>query len=134
VLRNPPLIPTDLTPQEIIGSGNLASFTEHCKLFWQRASDGKVIHENAQMGAILNNLIKHGYRVAGLDAYGNLAFSVVTMSRVQQKFIGPEFDKINRLSQKEQRDQARKGYSSIADNEAWRTVTPQQIADERYTF
>jgi hypothetical protein len=135
MLKQPPLIPTEFSPTELIGRGNIAEFTEHCKNFWKRVSEGKTVKENTQMGGIMTRLLGNGYHVTGLNGKGELVFAVVTKSQVFQKFDNHEYKEILKMTESQQREKARSGFVRIAKKESdWRQVDQREIDYEEFRF
>lgn len=82
----PPLIPTTLHPDDIIGQEMSSAFRDHyikthkCQSAEDFQKSIRNIPENVRLviGRIYDELIAHGYRPVGVDASGKIIWSVVT--------------------------------------------------------
>lgn len=111
MLTEQPSIKTELTPRDIIGI-NISAFTAHCRTWGKK--DNHRGEGNVMAAKTIDRLKENGYIVSGEDSYGNLTFSVITKSKIQQLFEGPEFDEIKRMSFAQMQAKARGGFVKIA--------------------
>jgi hypothetical protein len=130
---DPPLIPTRLRPRDIIGD-NMEEFTAHCRKWWGKNEHNHKV--SAMAARIISDLAKQGYSVTGLDAYGNLTFSVTLKLKVDQLFDSG-MKELAGLSMEELRGRARGGYrkiaTSISDGD-WQNPGKIDMERERYAF
>jgi len=110
--NHPPMIATDFTPEQIIGSHNMAALAGHIKHF-EANGDKPSRKVNKEMGEIITRLIEHGYRINGLDKRGNIEFLTVLKSEVQREFEGPGMERLNNFTEPELQRMARNGWRRI---------------------
>lgn len=135
MLTNPPMIPTNLLPEDIIGSRNMDIFKNHCSEYKRLVGEGKSPKENPQMAATLKHLRDNGYMVGDNDRHGNITFRVIVKSKIQQLFEGPELEELKKMSEEEVRAKARNGYHNIApDDKQWQRITKADIQEANRFF
>jgi len=134
MLADPPLIPTDLTPEDIVGFNNMEIFANHCKEYRRLTGEGKQPKENSLMAEILRRLREHGYMPGAVDSRGGMKFLTVLKSKVQQKFEGPEFEAIKKMTIAQMQRQARGNFSHIAADRHWTEVDKKDIERETNFF
>ena len=113
--NHPPMIATSLTPEQIVGSHNMAALAGHIRHF-EANGDKPSRKVNSQMGEIITRLIEHGYRINGIDHNGNIRFMTVLKSEVQKKFEGPGMERLMNFTEPELQRMARNGWKRIMNN------------------
>jgi hypothetical protein len=130
MLANPPLSPTDLTPEDIIGFNNMETFASHCKEYRRLTGEGKQPKENSQMAEILRRLREHGYMPGAVDSRGGMKFVTILKSKVQQLFEGPELDEIKKMTFSQMQEKARGNFVNIAADRHWTEVDEDDVERE----
>jgi hypothetical protein len=127
MLRHPPLIETVLTPEEIIGFGNMSDFTAYVRGY---RPENK---HNHQMGEILRRLRDNGFYPNGFTSDGKVFFATVLKSQLQQIFEGPELESLKKLPISKMMEMARAGYRKIMKKmDDPFAVEPWQVQAEDY--
>jgi len=129
MLTNPPMIPTDLTPEDIIGRNNMQIFADHCREYRRLTGEGKQPKENSQMAEILRRLREHGYIPGAVDSRGSMKFVTILKSKVQQIFEGPDFEAIKKMSFPQMQAKARGGFVNVAKDASWKNVELYEVRE-----
>ena len=88
VYNRPPLFPTPLTPEEIVGLALMPLFTSHYKACMNCNPDDfdkatkkfdQVVRDD--IGAAYTRLVKYGFHPVGIDPHGNIRWAMVADSR-----------------------------------------------------
>jgi len=113
--NHPPMIPTDLTPEQIVGTHNMQSLYGHMKHF-DANGDKPNRKANKEMGEIITRLMEHGYRINGFDKHNNIEFLTVLKSQVQREFEGPGMERLRNFKEHELQRMARNGWRQIMNS------------------
>lgn len=123
--EHPPMIPADISPDEIIGFGNVKAFTDFVKNY---KPGGKTREDMAE---IIDRLHSQGYYPLGIDDQRRVKYGVLLKSKVQQIFEGLELEKLKMLSTEELQDIGRNTSKWWRVDENPMEVEPWQIEEEK---
>ena len=112
ILEHPPMIPTNQTPEDIVGPHNMAALAQHIRQYEANSQrPGRKV--DMTMGEMIDRLQAHGYYIDGFKANGSICFRVALKSQLQRAFEGPELERIKAMSISEMQTLARGGYRGM---------------------
>ena len=123
MLKSKPMFPTSLTPNEIIGQGNINLLKSHLQISLNHNGElsgvaiaREIGQENRpHIAKALNDLKENGYYPIGVSDSG-IIWGVVTKSDLQIKFeeiMEKEGANIDMMTTKELKERARAGYVKL---------------------
>lgn len=125
LFNKPPMIFTELTPNEIVGYDNMQILVAHLQICFSATNSGEFPHGrlNKEIGAgnremltkVLNELRENGYHPMSVDENGKIRWGVVLKSDSQVEFE-KGLPALERMSEKELQDMGRGGYREIIKN------------------
>jgi len=112
MLEYPPMIPTNQTPEDIVGPHNMAALAQHIRQY-EANSQRPNRNVDKTMGEMIARLQAHGYYIDGFKATGRSVSGVALKSQLQRAFEGPELERIKAMSISEMQTLARGGYRGM---------------------
>ena len=125
MLKSPPMFPTDLIPNEIVGYENMAIFVTHLRICYSSTNSGEFPSGrlNKEVGAAnreriaktLQDLRDNGYVPLSVDERGKVRWGVIVKSPCQIEFE-KDLPRYQRMPIEELQRLGRTGYLQIREN------------------
>ena len=125
MLKTPPIFPTELIPNEIVGYENMAIFVAHLRICFSGTNSGEFpsARLNKEIGAanrekiagILRKLRENGYVPLSVDENGKVRWGIMVESPSQVEFE-KDLPRYQRMSIEELQYLGRTGYLQIREN------------------
>lgn len=135
-MKNPPIYPTQKTPEEIIGYGNMSVFVDFLRICYSGTNQGEFpnkrldkeigVEDRAAIAGVLRELRENGYHPLYVNDRGKIRWGVDEKSDFQVIF-DKEMDELYAKSVKENQDLARRGYLKIVESVSVHNAEPEEL-------
>ena len=125
MLKSPPMYPTPMTPEDIIGLSNMDLFKQFYSIAASSTNAGEYPEKrlNKDIGKddrkaiaeTLKHLREHGFYPNGSDRHGSIIWGTMLKSQAQIE-MEKGLDELVGLPEKQLIDMARRGYLKVVDS------------------